>query len=160
MVGLAVELAPLGVQVVAHAAHQLLAGGQHLVAEHGPPVFGDEHQVDMQVVDRAAAVTDIGIWLPVPHVAEDRNRRRHCCGYECLSVDRDTVAGWVLQTAARRDTRTGCGYRVMRSGRCWRSGTVADGCGISAWRRPTLHISCRCSQVSRSNAGQRCWISG
>ena len=43
VVGVAVELAQFGVQVGAHAAHQVLAAGQHLVGEHRPAVFGDEN---------------------------------------------------------------------------------------------------------------------
>jgi hypothetical protein len=68
VVGLAVELAQFGVQVGAHVAHHVLAEGQHLVGGHGPPVFGDENQLGVQVVDGAGAAAHVGIEMAVPHV--------------------------------------------------------------------------------------------
>jgi hypothetical protein len=53
VVGLAVELARPGGEVGAHAAHRVLAEGQHLVGEHRWPVFGDENQVGVQGISRA-----------------------------------------------------------------------------------------------------------
>lgn len=41
-----------------------LAPGQHLVRERLASVFGDERQVDVQVVDDMAAGAYIGIWIP------------------------------------------------------------------------------------------------
>jgi hypothetical protein len=55
VVCLAVELAAFGVHIGAHAAHQMFAGGEHRVDVAQAPVFDDEDQVRVQLVDGAAA---------------------------------------------------------------------------------------------------------
>jgi len=48
VVGLAVELKQLGIEVDAHAAHGVRAEGEHGVGEHPAPVLGYEFQLGMQ----------------------------------------------------------------------------------------------------------------
>ena len=70
MVGFAVELAQVGTDVGAQSAHQLLAKGQHGVGKYRAPIFGDEHQVGVQVVDGAWATAHVGVGMGSQHVAE------------------------------------------------------------------------------------------
>jgi hypothetical protein len=35
--------------------HEVLAGGEHLVGKHRPPVVGGEHKVSVQRIDGAGA---------------------------------------------------------------------------------------------------------
>jgi 4-diphosphocytidyl-2C-methyl-D-erythritol kinase len=60
----AVELLQLGLEVGADLAHDLLTAGQHGVGERLPPVFGDKHQVDVEVVDDVTTGAYIGVWIP------------------------------------------------------------------------------------------------
>ena len=61
MVFLSVELGQGRVEVRAYLRHDLFAPVEHLRVEHITPVFGDEHQVDVQVVDEAATTPNIGL---------------------------------------------------------------------------------------------------
>ncbi|GAA1103321.1 hypothetical protein GCM10009663_52230 [Kitasatospora arboriphila] len=51
MVGLAVELDRLGLEVLAHGAHDLLAPRQVPVGEDGVPVLRHEDQMDVHAED-------------------------------------------------------------------------------------------------------------
>jgi hypothetical protein len=77
MVGLAVELGKVGVDVGAELPHEALATGEHRVGEHGSAVCGDEHRVRVQRVDGAAAPPHVQLGLPAWHGADgiDRFRR-------------------------------------------------------------------------------------
>jgi hypothetical protein len=55
MVFLSVELSQGRPEVCADLRHDLFAPVEHLRVEHATPVFGDEHQVDVQVMDDARA---------------------------------------------------------------------------------------------------------
>ena len=60
----AVELAQLDLEVRAHVSHDLLATGQHRVGEHSTPVFRDENQMRVEVVNDMTPSSDIGIGVP------------------------------------------------------------------------------------------------
>ena len=64
MVFLPVELGQGRPQVRAHLRHDLFAPVEHLRVEHVTPILGDEHQVDVQVVDDAASTASIGVRFP------------------------------------------------------------------------------------------------
>ena len=55
VVGLAVELAQLSADCGADVPDEVLAGGEHLVGKHRPPVVGGEHKVSVQRIDGAGA---------------------------------------------------------------------------------------------------------
>ena len=55
VVGLAVELAQLSADCGADVPDEVLAGGEHLVGKHRPPVVGGEHTVSVQRIDGAGA---------------------------------------------------------------------------------------------------------
>ena len=59
MVFLSVELSQGCFEVRADLRHDLFAPVEHLRVEHATPVSGDEHQVDVQVVDDAASAPSI-----------------------------------------------------------------------------------------------------
>jgi len=58
-----VELRQSRAEVCAHLRHDLFAQVEHLRVEHATPVCGDEHQMDVQVVDGAATAPSIGLWF-------------------------------------------------------------------------------------------------
>jgi hypothetical protein len=64
MVGVAVELAQVRAETLAHLSHDLLAAGQHLVGECATPILRDEDQVGVKVVCDATSPAYIGVWLP------------------------------------------------------------------------------------------------
>lgn len=64
MVLFAVALLQFSVEVRAQLPHGFLAPGEHGVGEDPAPVFGDEHQVNVKVVDDMTAGAYIGIWIP------------------------------------------------------------------------------------------------
>ena len=61
VVGLAVELVQFGAEVAAEVGHDLFVAGEDGVGERPTPVFGGEDQVDVEVVDDAAAPAYIRI---------------------------------------------------------------------------------------------------
>ena len=63
MVILPVELGQGRVEVRAHLRHDLFAPVEHLCVEHATPGPGEEHQVDVEVVDDAATAPNIGVWV-------------------------------------------------------------------------------------------------
>jgi hypothetical protein len=63
MVFLSVELGQGRVEVRAHLRHDWLTPVGHLCVEHAMPISGDEHQVDVEVVDDAATAPNIGVWV-------------------------------------------------------------------------------------------------
>ena len=63
MVFLSVELSQSRLEVRTHLRHGLFARGEHLRVRHSTPVCGDEHQMDVEVVDDAATAANIGIWV-------------------------------------------------------------------------------------------------
>ena len=68
VVGLAVELDQLGIEVGAHTARGVLGEGEHRVGEHRPPVFGFEHQVGVQQRYAVPAGASVGRgcqWAPL-----------------------------------------------------------------------------------------------
>ena len=58
-----VELSQSRAEVCAHLRHDLFAQVEHLRVGHATPIFGDEHQMDVQVVDDAATAPSIGVWF-------------------------------------------------------------------------------------------------
>ena len=64
MVFASVELGQGRLEVRTHFGHDLFATGEHFRVEHATPILGDEHQMDVQVVDDAAATPGIGLWFP------------------------------------------------------------------------------------------------
>jgi hypothetical protein len=63
MVFFSVELSQGRPEVHADLRHDLFAQVEHLRVEHATPLSGDEHQVDVQVVDGAASAPSIGLWF-------------------------------------------------------------------------------------------------
>ena len=64
MVGVAVELAQLRAETLAHLVHDLLVAGQYLVGECATPVLRDKDQMGMEVVYDATSPAYIAVWLP------------------------------------------------------------------------------------------------
>jgi hypothetical protein len=64
MVVVAVELAQVRAETLAHLSHDLLAAGQHLVGERATPLLRDTDQVGVEVVYDATSPAYIGVWLP------------------------------------------------------------------------------------------------
>jgi len=64
IVFLSVELGQGRPEVRAHLRHELFAQIEHFRVEHAAAVLGDEHQVNVQVVDDAVTTPNIGVWFP------------------------------------------------------------------------------------------------
>jgi hypothetical protein len=64
MVYLPVELGQGRPEVRSHLRPELFAQVEHLRVEHPTAIFGDEHQVDVQVMDDASAAAGCRVWLP------------------------------------------------------------------------------------------------
>jgi hypothetical protein len=64
VVGFAVELPQLRLELAAHLPHDLFASLEHGFIEHASPVFGDEHQVRVKVVGDVTAGANIRVWFP------------------------------------------------------------------------------------------------
>ena len=58
-----VELSQGRAEVCAHLRHDLFAQGEYLRVEHATAVCGDEHQMDVEVVDGAATAPSGGVWF-------------------------------------------------------------------------------------------------
>ena len=79
VVGFAVELDQLDIEIGAHGAHGVLGEGEHLVGEHRAAILGHEHQMCLQRrhavpgaaiglgCHRSALQSDYADALPVPH---------------------------------------------------------------------------------------------
>jgi hypothetical protein len=65
LIRFAVELAKLGVEVGAQHVTPGLLAALSGVGPHAPPVFGDDGQVDVEVVDDVTTGADIGIRVPL-----------------------------------------------------------------------------------------------
>lgn len=68
VVGFSVELDQLASHCPADTAHDRLHVLQCIIREHLPAVFSDEDQVNLQVVNAAAAVPEIIIFTHRPRV--------------------------------------------------------------------------------------------
>jgi hypothetical protein len=64
MVGLAVELAQLSAETLAHLPHDLLAACEHVIRERATPIPRDEDQVGVKVVDNTTSPTYIRVRFP------------------------------------------------------------------------------------------------
>ena len=60
-----VELGQGRPEVHADLRHDLFTQVEHLRVEHATAVFGDEHQVDVQVAGDAGTTAKIGVWFPL-----------------------------------------------------------------------------------------------
>jgi hypothetical protein len=60
MVGVAVELAQVRAETLAHLSHDLLAAGQYLVGERATPILRDKDQMGMEVAYDATSPAYIG----------------------------------------------------------------------------------------------------
>jgi putative transposase len=119
VVGLAVELAQLGAEVAADGGHEVLAVGEHGVGEHRAPILGDEHQVHLQRVDRAAAALQVEVGSSRCHMLTiDRHHVRHAERASRLSVSGVTVTDMGSTSDVCKVRYT---YRLRVSGRAERS---------------------------------------
>ena len=64
MVYLPIELGQGRPEVRADLRHDLFAPVEHLRVEHATAIFGDEYQMDVQVVDDAATTPNIRVRFP------------------------------------------------------------------------------------------------
>ena len=98
MVGFAVELDRLDIEVGARGSHGVLGEGEHLVGEHRAAIVGDEHQMCMRRrravpgaaiglgCHRSAVGSDYADALPVPHRTDTGSAEDAGAGIRLLRV--------------------------------------------------------------------------
>src|SRR5450759_3209818 len=109
MVDLPIELGQGRPEVRAHLRHEVFAPVGHLRVEHAAAIFGDEHQVDVQVAGDASAAAGCRVWLPA------------ACLWSCVLCGPGGSA---------------CMRAPHRKCSCWSSAAMPDTCGTSAWSSP------------------------